>query len=297
MARVERIRPGWTRVGRVIGFVGLGVLFVALAALQFVSSALLRDYAQPYSLVRLLPGDLDASVFGHSGARAPTPALRLLLARQALAERDYALAAKRIEYLPPSRDRAQLAGMLAQARGDHAGAIRSFLLAGDLGGLEREESRVAGSGDTRGAVLLQRQIVLGLENDRTQPDGLAEAWWRLGLAEQLDGYMHYPISSRRPWALRAMRAYEHAVALAPLSEKYLVAAGSQEINLDDDADAERYFERARDVDPTSAQAWVGLAQVALRRGDRAAARRYLQRARRIDAALPAVGRLEAKLDR
>jgi tetratricopeptide (TPR) repeat protein len=107
--------------------------------------------------------------------------------------------------------------------------------------------------------------------------------------------MHYPISSRRPWALRAMRAYENAVALAPLSERYLVAAGSQELNLEDTAAAERYFERARDVDPTSAQAWVGLAQVALRYGDRGAARRYLVRAQHIDPASSAVQRLQAKL--
>ena len=277
------------------GIVAASALLLALGALQVVSSALLRDYARPYALPALLPADMDDRLFGESGARAPTSGLRLLLARQALADHNYALAELRLRNVPPGRDRDQLTGLLEEARGDHADAIHDYLLAGDSNGLEREEARVTASGDTRGAVLLQREIVARLKKDRTQPDALAEAWWRLGLAEQLDGYMHYPISSRRPWQIRAMKAYENAVALAPLSERYLVAAGSQELNLNDAATAQRYFERARDVDPTSAQAWVGLAQVALRRGDRAAARRYLARAERIDPASPALHRMEAKL--
>jgi len=280
---------------RIIAGVAMGIVFVALSLLQMLSSAVLASYAQPGSILRFLPQDIDESVFGRDGARAPTAALRLLLARQAVVEHDYALADRRLVHVPPSRDRAQLSAMLAEARGDHAEAIRNYLLAGDLLGLEREEGRIAASGDTRGAVLLQREIVSRLESDRTQPDALAEAWWRLGLAEQLDGYMQYPISSRGPWKQRAMRAYENAVELAPLSEKYLIAAGNQRLNLADVAGAQRYFERARDADPTSAQAWIGLGEVALRYGDRSAARRYLQRAVRIDPWAPAVRRLEDKL--
>ena len=109
--------------------------------------------------------------------------------------------------------------------------------------------------------------------------------------------MHYPIDSRRPWAVRAMAAYVQAVALAPLSEKYLIAAGSQEINLDDARAAQRYFERARDADPTSAQAWAGLAALALRAGDRATARRDAARATRLNPSLPAVQRLNDDLRR
>jgi tetratricopeptide (TPR) repeat protein len=143
---------------------------------------------------------------------------------------------------------------------------------------------------------LQHEIVWRLESDRTQPDALAEAWWRLGLVEETQAY-HQPLSpkARYPFAARSLDAYEHAVALAPLSEKYLISAGSQELNLDRVASAQTYFERARDVDPTSAQAWVGLGEVALYRGDRATAVRYLARARRIDPTLPAVQRLDAKL--
>jgi tetratricopeptide (TPR) repeat protein len=294
---MDRVGSPRSRVGRIVLLVVAAAVLCLLAALQVVSGALLREYAQPYSLLRFLPDDLDDVVFGRDGARAPTPALRLVLARLAVDERDFALADLRLRNLPPSRDRSQLAAQLAELRGDHGEAIVEYLQAGDLPGLEREEARIAATGDTRGAVMLQREIVRRLAGDRTQPDALAEAWWRLGLAEQLDGYMHYPIGDRRPWVVRAMHAYEQAVALAPLSERYLVAAGSQELNLADDAAAQQYFERARDVDPTSAQAWVGLAEVALDGGDRAGARRYLQRARHIDPNLPAVQRLDVKLQR
>ncbi len=277
---------------------GLGAAAVAallaLAALQFVSGSLLSTYATPESLVARLPGGAGERVAAWTGDWILPPTLRLVLARQAVAEGDLAQAQRRIDALPPSRDRAALAGQIAEQRGDHAAALSNFLVAGDLAGLEREEQFVEQSGDIVRAVALQREIVSRLERDPTQPDALAEAWWRLGLVEETDAY-HHAIDARRPFGLRSIAAYEHAVALAPLSEKYLIAAGSQELNLDDADRALAYFERARDVDPTSAQAWVGLGEVALYRGDRAAAQRYLARARRLDPSLPAVHRLGAKL--
>jgi tetratricopeptide (TPR) repeat protein len=282
-----------TGVSRSLTAALAGGVLALLIAVQVTSSAALRDYAQPGSLLLLLPHDLADRVAFAAGDRL-TPALKLLLARRAMNDGDLELAELRVAALPASRDRAALAGQIFERRGDHAQAIRSFLVAGDLPGLEREEQLVERSGNISRAVALQREIVSGLARDRTQPDALAEAWWRLGLVEETDAY-HHPIPARRPYALRSMRAYEQAVALAPLSEKYLIAAGSQELNLGEAARALIYFERARDVDPTSAQAWIGLGEVALYRGDRAAARRYLARARRIDPTTPAVLRLDAKL--
>ena len=265
-----------------------------LVALQITASSELRDYARPESLVALLPSGLGARVADLTGGRLVPPALALVLARRAVDAGDLELAQRRIAALPPTRDRASLAGRIAELRGDHAAALRNYLVAGDLAGLEREEQFVEQSGDIARAVSLQREIVSRLEQDPTQPDALAEAWWRLGLTEENDAY-HHPIEARRPYGVRSLDAYEHAVALAPLSEKYLIAAGSQELNLDDSERARAYFERARDVDPTSAQAWVGLGEVALFHGDRAGAARFLARARKIDPSLPAVHRLDAKL--
>lgn len=279
---------------RVLAIALAGAALTALAAVQVISSSVLRDYAQPDSWLMHVPHTLANRVAVGAGDRFLTPALKLVLARRAMDHGDLALAERRVAALPPSRDRASLTGEILERRGDHAGAIRSFLLAGDLPALEREEQLVELSGNISGAVALQREIVSGLERDRTQPDALAEAWWRLGLVEETDAY-HHPIPARGPYKVRSLRAYEQAVALAPLSEKYLIAAGSQELNLGDVGRALIYFERARDVDPTSAQAWIGLGEVALYRGDREAAHRYLARARRIDPSMPSVLRLDAKL--
>ena len=286
-----RISPIWL----VATFVA-AVALVALAGLQLVATLVLSGFARPDSFPARLPSGLGDRLADAVDERRLPGALRLVLARQAVANGDLALAERRVLALDPSWDRASLEGQIAELRGDHRGAVRNFLAAGDLAGLEREEQVVEGSGNIAGAVALQREIVWRLESDRTQPDALAEAWWRLGLVEETEAY-HQPLSpkARDPFAQRSLDAYEHAVALAPLSEKYLIAAGSQELNLGRVASAQTYFERARDVDPTSAQAWVGLGEVALYRGDRATAIRYLARARRIDSTLPAVQRLDAKL--
>jgi len=267
-----------TPLSLVVTLVAAAALF-ALAGLQLVATSLLGGFARPESFAARLPVGLGDRLADAVGAgRLPQP-LRLVLARQAVASGNLALAERRVLSLDPSWDRSSLEGQIAELRGDHRGAVRNFLAAGDLAGLEREEQIVEGSGNIAGAVALQHEIV-----------------WRLGLVEETQAY-HQPLSpkARYPFAARSLDAYEHAVALAPLSEKYLISAGSQELNLDRVASAQTYFERARDVDPTSAQAWVGLGEVALYRGDRATAVRYLARARRIDPTLPAVQRLDAKL--
>ncbi len=277
-----------------VGLVLAACALVALAGLQIVAGSSLSDFARPESFVAHLPAGLGERLAARVGADRLPAALRLVLARNAVDNGDIALAEQRVQALGPSWDRASLEGEIAELRGDHRAAVSNFLIAGDLAGLEREEQFVEGTGNISGAVALQREIVRRLQSDRTQPDALAEAWWRLGLIEETSAY-HQPLNARQPYAARSLDAYEHAVALAPLSEKYLIAAGSQELNLDQAARALSYFERARDVDPTSAQAWVGLGEVALYRGDRASAARYLVHARRIDPSLPAVHRLDAKL--
>lgn len=90
-------------------------------------------------------------------------------------------------------------------------------------------------------------------------------------------------------------AYAHALALAPLEERYLLAFGNQQLNLADLPAAERTFERARDVDPTSAEPLAGLGDVAFRQGDAAGARSYLARARALDPGSAAVRTLALKL--
>jgi tetratricopeptide (TPR) repeat protein len=247
------------------------------------------------SVAAHLSPELAAPLEDLGGGALLTPALRLVLARQAVARGDLETARRRIEALRPGRDRDALAGQVEELLGHRDAAIRYFLAAGDLAGLERESKAIEAAGDSHGAVLLQREIVRRLAADPTERDDLADAWWRLGYLEQNDGYHHYPISSRRPWVVRSLDAYAHAVALAPLAERYLVSAGNESLNLGDVRRAERYFMRAREADQTSALPYVGLAEVAVRRRDFAAARRFYARAARIAPDAPAVVRLRAEL--
>ena len=79
-----------------------------------------------------------------------------------------------------------------------------------------------------------------------------------------------------------MREFSAAAGLAPLSEKYLIAAANQAMLLGDLTRAQQMFERAVSVDPGSADAIAGLGVVAYQRGDVGAARGYLARSSAID---------------
>jgi tetratricopeptide (TPR) repeat protein len=92
-----------------------------------------------------------------------------------------------------------------------------------------------------------------------------------------------------------MGHFQTATDLAPLSEKYAIAAANQAEQLDDYERASQLFARAAAADPASADAIAGLGVVAYRRGDVAAARGYLDRARRIDPAALMVRALERDL--
>jgi tetratricopeptide (TPR) repeat protein len=279
-------------------------LALALAAvlllgwLQLVASVAVRDRAARGSWLTLVPPAL-ASRIDDLAPEFPLPApLRLLLARRALEDGNVSLAAGRIALLPPSRDRSALAGGLAQARGDAPAAARAYLAAGDLAGVERLVAGAEQRGDADGALALQNQAVQRLRDDRTQSDTLAEAYYRLGILEE-EAAGRFPLGTpmRREHELRSQAAYNAALVLAPLSQRYLVAAGSQELNLGDLAGAMRHYQRARNLDPISAVAVVGLGEVALRRGDAAAAGTWLDRARALAPADPAVLRLAQELER
>jgi Tfp pilus assembly protein PilF len=109
-------------------------------------------------------------------------------------------------------------------------------------------------------------------------DALAEAWWRLG---QLASVLATQ-SERERWLRKGQNDYDRALALAPFSEKYLLAAGFQALTLRNSNAALSYFSRAIDVNPASALAYAGLAELALRNGDRARARLYAQRSRNLN---------------
>ncbi len=275
--------------------VGLAVA-LALGALQTVASIAAAPAAQGGSLVRGLAsagGLVDAI---DPALPMPVP-LRLLLARRAIAAGDLARAAALTARLGPSTDRSAFEAKLAELRGDAEGARRGWFDAGDYTELERLVGELERSGDLRGAEALQARLVERLTQDRTHPDALAEAWWRLGVLEAA-----LPPRERTPdggttFERASLAAYEQAIALAPYSAKFLISAASQELNLGELDGAQRYFERAAEVVPGNVLIPVGYGEVAVRRGDYATARKRLAEARRIDANEPAVERLAQKIPR
>lgn len=224
------------------------------------------------------------------------PALRLVLARHALARDDLEYAARAAAGLGPSRDRLALEAEIAERRGDRAAAVRAYLAAGDLAGVEAAVARLEAAGHVTGARALQEEVVSRLSGDRTQSDALAQAYYGLGRIEETSAYALRPRSAeRRAAETRALDAYDRASRLAPLSVRYLIAVGNQRLNLGDIPAARRTFERARDADPTSAEPLTGLGDVALRTGARAQARALLARARALDPQSEAVRRLATEL--
>jgi tetratricopeptide (TPR) repeat protein len=88
--------------------------------------------------------------------------------------------------------------------------------------------------------------------------------------------------AQNAWLRRAMRDFEAAVALAPLSERYAIAAANQADLLGERTRATALFQRGVDIDPASADAIAGLGVMAQQGGDRQGAFAYLDRARAID---------------
>jgi tetratricopeptide (TPR) repeat protein len=269
-------------------------IVLALGALQTIASIAAAPAAQSGSLVRSLAG-AGARLDALDPALAIPGPLRILLARRALTDGDVSRAAAFTARLEPSTDRSALEAGIAERRGDAEGARRGWFDAGDYGDLEQLVGDLERSGDLRGAERLQTTIVERLAQDRTHPDTLAEAWWRLGVLDAA-------LAQREPGAKegdgdgrRSLAAYEEAIALAPYSAKYLISAASQELNLHELDGAQRYFERAAEVVPGSVLIPVGYGEVAVRRGDFATARKRLAEARRIDATEPAVERLARKI--
>ena len=281
---------------RILAAVVLACLCIALGAVQALSSIALRAAAQPGAWSGFVPAELSARVDRLGPAVPLPPELHLVLAREALARGDVSLAERDAAGLPASRDRLVLEGGIAEARGDSNAAVRAYLQADDLSGLEHHIDELVTAGRVVEAVALERVLIARLAADRTQVDALAQAYFDLGRSEETRAYQ-IPVgqSERHAHEVAAGDAYAHALALAPLEERYLLAFGNQQLNLADLPAAERTFERARDVDPTSAEPLAGLGDVAFRQGDAAGARSYLARARALDPGSAAVRTLALKL--
>ncbi len=209
-----------------------------------------------------------------------------MLATAALDRNDLQLAQNYARRLPESPARAELLGRIARASGNEAEAYRYFVDANDVFAIRGEVNRLA-LHDLPGAYELELRLKDRLARTATHPDALADSYWELGRLATQRGYAD--AGNRRAWFEEGMNDYRQAVKLAPFAEKYLIAAGSQELNLAD-ATADRghfkrafdYFKRVLDQNPASADAYAGLGVAEFRLGNIAAARQYERSSRAYD---------------
>lgn len=259
------------------------LLALALGTVQIGSGAIFSRAGEPASLPAHLRPQLGVAIYHGIARIAQAPYVDGMLARAALDSGDLAQAQLYAQRLPHSAKRDEVLGEIAQARGNEREAQRYFVRAGDIEAIDRAVDALAAR-DLPAAYALQAALKQRLERSGTHPDAVAEAYWRLG--------------NFAWWASKrtlAVQNYGQAIALSPLSEKYLLSAGFTAYLTGNDAAAREYFQRALAVNPASADAYSGAGMVALRSGDRAGALFDAERAREIDPHSKALATLDAKL--
>ncbi len=242
-----------------------------LAVLQFASAAVFSSSASRFSLPARLPPGLGASIYGRIEHVLPVPFVESMLVDADIEQHHWTAAQQHVLRLPPSTARSEFLAQIALQRGDRAAATQDFLDAVDVDALRAEVERLAAAGNVRAAYALENATRARLASTPTHPDLVAESYWRSG-----------ELAARLLLSEAALTDYRRALTLAPFSEKYLLAAGTQAIALQRYRVARSYFERCLSVDPASADALAGLGLVALRSGDRATAQLFAQRSRAID---------------
>lgn len=251
--------------------------------MQLASDAIFSAAAAPHSLPAALPRSAGVAVYRKLGSLGGAPYVNDMLARAALD----AGALRRAEHyaglLPASPERSELFGRIAQRRGDEPTAQLWYVRAGDVAAVDAAVARISVR-DPSAGYRLETQLNRRLQEGGTHPDGVAESYWVLGLLAARAG---------RPGL--AMTNYRRAMALSPLSGKYLNAAGFQAYDLRLLDESRRDFTRATEVDPASADAYAGAGLVALAQGDRATAIRDAARSRALDPNSAALKTLDAQL--
>lgn len=259
------------------------VLAFALGMVQLGSDAIFSRAGEPPSLPAHLHPQLGAAIYRGIARIAQAPYVDAMLARAAFDRGDLARAQRYAQRLPDSAKRDDILGEIAQARGDDRAAQRYFVGAGDIEAIDRAVDALTAR-DPASAYSLEYAFLHRLEQSGTHPDAVAEAYWRLG-----------ELAWRESKRTLALQDYRRAIALSPLSEKYLLSAGFGAYQMRDDAAAQRYFSRVLGANPASADGYAGAGMVALRAGNRAGALLYAQRARASNPHSHALATLESQL--
>jgi tetratricopeptide (TPR) repeat protein len=257
----------------------VAALVAFLGCVQFASSSLFAHRVSPGSIVARIPPRYGVAVYSAIERVAPAPYIESMLAWYALYDGNLAEAELHAHKMPNSAVKSELLGRIAQARNQPLLAREYFLVAPDVDEMQR---RITAMSRTNPAEAFDLEVAFKnrLESLTTHPDAVADAYWRMGQLATLRAYLDP--SLRATLLTQGLSYYNVAIGLAPLSERYMLAAGSQELLMHNDALAQQYFNRGLDVDPTSADAYAGLGIVAFRASDIAEARYYEAQARARD---------------
>jgi hypothetical protein len=273
----------------------VGALILAFTAIQLGSDALASAAAAPGTLPRRVPLPFGVAVYRVLDRVAPAPYVEASLAQEALARGDADAAERFAVRLPASPTRDELLARVALSRGQAALAREYFLAAPDPDAVESAAESLAAR-DPAAGYDLERLLQIRLARSGTHPDAVAETYWRLGLLANREAWRQVPGSARqRAWLVRGSGAFESAVRLAPLSERYVISAANQADLLGERRRAAELFAHGVDVDPASADAIAGQGVIAWESGDRKGAAAYLARARALDPSALMVRALERDL--
>ncbi|HEY3675037.1 MAG TPA: hypothetical protein VGK84_03520 [Candidatus Tumulicola sp.] len=250
--------------------------------MQAASSAFAADAAAPYAIVRHVPLRFATAVYGTLARIAPAPYVTSTLAAYELDRGDYTSARAYAISLPASPVRDDLLARAAAAGGQPALAFEYYIAAPDVDAVEAYVESVATRDPAKAygleAILSRRLVLSG-----THPDGVAETQWHMGLLANRRAWREIPDSpAQGAWLRRGMEAFASALALAPLSDRYAIAAANQAMLLGQLERSEALFAQAERSNPGSADAIAGLGVAAYQRGDVRAAANDLARAQRID---------------
>jgi tetratricopeptide (TPR) repeat protein len=271
----------------------LAALVAVFALVQLASDALNAGAATGSTLPRRVSPSFGLAVYRLLDRIAPAPYVETTLATDALAKGDPDAAEFYAVRLPASPVRDELLARVAFARGEALLAQEYLLAAPDPDAVGEIAQAMA---DPAAGYTLERLLQARLIRSATHPDALAESYWRMGRLANRKAWREIPGSAtQHAWLERGLRAFDAAVALAPLSERYVIAAANQADLLGARQRAGQLFGRAADIDPASADAIAGLGVIAWESGDSGAARRYLARARAFDPGSLMVRALERDL--
>lgn len=254
-------------------------LALFLGLVQFASASIFSYAAAPSSLVAHLSARRGAAIFSRIARVAPAPYVETMLAGNALRNGDLSGAEAYALKMPAGASKSELLGKIALAHGQGELAREYFLAAPDVDEMQAE---IRAMSDTNADAAFAWELALKdrLQSLTTHPDAVAFAYWRMGQLITLRGYRDPP--ARATLWRKGFHYYTVAANLAPLSERYLLAAGSQAMLLREYDLARKYYQRGVDADPTSADAYAGLGIVAYRSQNVALARRYAEMARARD---------------